>query len=206
MDCPSFRILVLVINLCTMKKATALFVFLLAAAAAFSQTWTLDKGHSRVGFTVNHHLISEVDGNFKAYNAKITATKEDFSDAVFEFSAETSSFNTDNEMRDKDLKSPNFFDVEQYPTMAFKSTSFVRIMGNKWKLKGNLTIKDTTLPISLDVILGGPEMNQRAQKLEIGIKATGKINRLDFKIGEKLPEFMVSNEVELRILGEFKKD
>lgn len=51
-----------------------------------------------------------------------------------------------------------------------------------------------------------PGMNQRAQKLEIGIKTTGKINRLDFKIGEKLPEFMVSNEVELRILGEFRKD
>lgn len=189
-----------------MKKTTILLAFLLITATVFSQTWSLDKGHSRVGFTVNHHLISEVDGNFKAYSAKITATKEDFSDAVFEFSAETNSFNTDNEMRDKDLKSANFFDVEKYPAMTFKSTSFVRIMGNKWKLTGNLTIKDTTLPISLDVILGGPEMNQRAQKLEIGIKATGKINRLDFKIGEKLPQIMVSNEVELRVLGEFRKD
>ncbi len=189
-----------------MKKTIVLLCLALAAAPLFAQTWTLDKGHSRVGFTVSHHLISEVDGNFKAYTAKITASKDDFSDAVFEFSAETNSFNTDNDFRDKDLRSPNFFDVEKYPTMTFKSSSFVRIMGNKWKLSGNLTIKETTLPVVLDVILGGPEMNQRAQKLEIGIKATGKINRLDFGIGVNLPLFMVANEVELRILGEFKKD
>ena len=189
-----------------MKKSVFIFAFLLAAASVFSQTWSLDKGHSRVGFTVSHHLISEVDGNFKAYTAKITATKEDFSDAVFEFSAETASFNTDNDFRDKDLKSPNFFDVEKFPAMTFKSTSFKRIMGNRWKLTGDLTIKDKTLPVTLDVVLGGPEMNQRAQKPEIGIKATGKINRLDFGIGVNLPEMMVSNEVELRVLGEFRKD
>ena len=172
----------------------------------FSQTWTLDKGHSHAGFTVSHHLISEVDGNFKAYTAKITAAKEDLSDAVFEFSAETASFNTDNDFRDKDLKSPNFFDVEKYPAMTFKSTSFKRVMGNKWKLTGDLTIKDKTLPVTLDVIIGGPEMNQRLQKPEIGIKATGKINRFDFGIGSNMPEMMVSNEVELRVLGEFRKD
>ena len=189
-----------------MKKTTILFAFLLATAALFSQTWTLDNGHSRAGFTVSHHMISEVDGNFKAYTAKITATKADFSDAVFEFSAETASFNTDNDYRDKDLKSPNFFDVEKYPAMTFKSTSFKRIVGNKWKLTGDLTIKDKTLGVSLDVILGGPEMNQRSQKPQIGIKATGKINRLDFGIGANLPEMMVGNEVELRILGEFNKD
>ena len=189
-----------------MKKSIFLFAFLLVSLSISAQTWTLDKGHSRVGFTVNHHMISEVDGNFKAYTAKITATKEDFSDAIFEFSAETASFNTDNDYRDKDLKSPNYFDVEKYPAMTFKSTSFKRIMGNKWKLVGDLTIKDKTLPVSFDVVIGGPEMNERAKKLEIGIKATGKINRLDFGIGEKLPEMMVSNEVELRVLGEFKKD
>ncbi len=189
-----------------MKKTAFLFAFSLVAASVFSQTWTLDKGHSKVGFTVNHHLISEVDGNFKAYTAKITATKEDFSDAVFEFSAETASFNSDNEMRDGDLKSANYFDAAKYPAMTFKSTSFKRIMGNKWKLVGDLTIKDKTLPVSLDVVLGGPEYNERAKKPEIGIKATGKINRLDFGIGVNLPEMMVGNEVELRILGEFKKD
>ncbi len=189
-----------------MKKSIFVLAFLLVSASIFAQTWTLDKGHSKVGFTVNHHLISEVDGNFKAYTAKITATKEDFSDAVFEFSAETASFNTDNDFRDKDLKSPNFFDVEKYPAMTFKSTSFKRIMGNKWKLVGDLTIKDKTLPVSLDVVIGGPEMNERAKKLEIGIKAIGKINRLDFGIGVNLPEMMVSNEVELRVLGEFRKD
>ena len=100
-----------------MKKSISLLSFLLVSASIFAQTWTLDKGHSKVGFTVNHHLISEVDGNFKAYTAKITAMKEDFSDAVFEFSAETASFNSDNEMRDGDLKSANYFDAAKYPAM-----------------------------------------------------------------------------------------
>ena len=189
-----------------MKKTCTLFGLLLAAAALFSQSWTLDKGHSRVGFTVSHHMISEVDGNFKMYDAKLTATKDDFSDAVFEFSAETNSFNSGNEMRDNDLRGPNYFNVEKFPKMTFKSTSFTRILGNKWKMAGNLTIKDITLPVTLDVILGGPEMNERAKKLEIGIKATGKLNRLDFAIGPNLPLWMVANEVELRVLGEFKKD
>jgi len=189
-----------------MKNAVFTALLTLVLSSAFAQTWTLDKGHSRVGFTVNHHMISEVDGNFKIYDAKITATKADFSDAVFEFTAETASFNTDNEMRDNDLKSANYFDVEKFPKMTFKSTSFKRIMGNKWKIVGDLTIKDKTISISLDIILGGPEYNERAKKQEIGIKATGKINRLDFGIGVNLPEMMVSNEVELRILGEFKKD
>lgn len=189
-----------------MKSINLIVLLLFMTTIVFSQTtWTLDKGHSKVGFTVRHHLISEIDGNFMDYDAKITTTEEDFSDAVFEFSATTNSLNTAHEMRDGHLKAPAIFDVEKYPSLTFKSTAFKRVMGNEWKLSGDLTMKGKTLPVILDVVIGGPEMNERAKTLEIGIKATGKINRLDFGVGEKLPELSVSNEVVLRILGEFRK-
>ena len=189
-----------------MKKTFLLFGLLLANTLLFSQSvWALDKGHSKVGFTVSHHQISEVDGYFKKYDAKITCTKDDFSDAVFEMSAETGSINTENETRDGHLKSEDMFDATKFPTLSFKSTSFTKIMGNRYKITGDVTIKGVTKPITLDLWLVGPEKNERAKRSEIGIKAVGKLNRNDFGVGGKLPVMMVSDEVDLRILGEFDK-
>lgn len=167
--------------------------------------WTLDKSHSRVGFTVTHHMISEVDGNFKEYDAKITTAKEDFSDAVFEFSAKTGSINTDFEMRDGHLREEDYFDVEKYPSLNFKSTSFRQIAGTQYKITGDLTIKGITKSIELDLWLIGPQMNQRVQQMEIGVKATGSIKRMEYGVGGNLPLFNVSDQIDLRILGEFRK-
>jgi polyisoprenoid-binding protein YceI len=183
-----------------------ILAFLLTTTCAFSQgVWTLDKGHSKVGFTVSHHTISEVDGVFKTYDAKFTASKEDFSDAVFEMSADIASLNTENEARDKHLKSADIFDAEKFPKLTFKSTSFTKIMGNKWKITGDLTIKDVTQSVSLDLWLGGPEKNDRAKRFEVGIKALGKLSRNAFGVGKNLPTMMVGDDVELRVLGEFNK-
>lgn len=189
-----------------MRLFSFILAFLLTATYAFSQSvWTLDKGHSKVGFTVSHHMISEVDGVFKTYDAKFTASKEDFSDAVFEMSADIASLNTENEARDKHLKSADIFDAEKFPKLTFKSTSFTKVMGNKWKITGNLTIKDVTQSVSLDLWLGGPEKNDRAKRFEVGIKALGKLSRNAFGVGKNLPTMMVGDDVELRVLGEFNK-
>jgi polyisoprenoid-binding protein YceI len=189
-----------------MRSFSFILAFLLSATCAFSQgVWTLDKGHSKVGFTVSHHTISEVDGVFKTYDAKFTASKEDFSDAVFEMSADIASLNTENEARDKHLKSADIFDAEKFPKLTFKSTSFTKIMGNKWKITGDLTMKDVTQTVSLDLWLGGPEKNDRAKRFEVGIKALGKLSRNAFGVGKNLPTMMVGDDVELRVLGEFNK-
>ena len=189
-----------------MIKTTLSLIFLLGNLFTFGQTvWTLDKGHSKVGFTVSHHMISEVDGYFKKYEAKITSAKDDFSDAVFEMTAETASLNTENEMRDGHLKGEDLFDATKFPTLSFKSTSFTKIIGNRYKIIGDLTIKGKTLPITLDLWLVGPEKNERGKRYEIGIKSTGKLSRNAFGVGGKLPTLMVSDEVDLRILGEFNK-
>ncbi len=190
-----------------MKKIKLLVLTLMIAGGASSQaTWSLDKGHSKIGFTVTHHMISEVDGYFRTFTAKLTSSKDDFSDAVFELSAETNTINSENEMRDKDLRSPGFFDVEKFPALTFKSTSFKKVSGNKYSLVGDLTIKGVTKSITMDVTLNGPEPHPRTKKPAIGIKATCKINRKDFGVGADLPELMVGNEVELRATGEFNKD
>ncbi len=99
----------------------AVFTFALIAQA---QTYTLDKNHTWVGFSATHFGISQVDGRFKDINVTMTSKKEDMSDAVVEMKAEVNSNDTDNDMRDKDLKSENWFDAEKYPTLIFKSTSF----------------------------------------------------------------------------------
>jgi polyisoprenoid-binding protein YceI len=187
-----------------MKQFSFLFILLSVTYTSFAQkVWNMDKSHARIGFTVTHGMISEVDGNFKTFDAKVTTTKDDLSDAIFELTAETSSLNTDHEGRDKDLKGADFFDVATYPTLTFKSTSMTKILGNQYKVVGQLTMKGVTLPVSLDLWLTGPVKNDWAKKNVFGVKAIGKLNRTDYKVGAKLPVFVVGDEVALRFVGEF---
>jgi polyisoprenoid-binding protein YceI len=187
-----------------MNKLTLLIVLSLAQYCAIGQSvWTLDKAHSRVGFTVTHHMISEVDGYFGDFEGKMTTSKDDYSDAVFELTIKTPSLTTNFEMRDNHLKSPDIFDVEKYPTITFKSTAMTQIAGNRYKLTGNLTMKAVTLPITLDVTLVGPRKNERAKRMEIGVKGLGRLSRLAYGVGQNLDTVSVSDEVELRLTGEF---
>jgi polyisoprenoid-binding protein YceI len=188
----------------TMKKLNTLFVALLIAGAASAQTWSFDKAHAKLGFGVTHLLVSEVEGNFKTFNASVTSTKEDFSDAVIELSAETASINTDNEQRDGHLKSPDFFDAAKFTTVTFKSTSFTKVDGKKYKLAGNLTMHGVTKPVELEVIVN-TGVHPFNKKNIAGFKVTGKVKRADFGIGEKIPGTVVSDEVEIRSNVEFVK-
>jgi polyisoprenoid-binding protein YceI len=189
-----------------MKKITLIFAMLLTSIVAFSQ-WTVDKGHSKVAFIVQHHGISEVDGFFKKYDATLNASKADLSDAVFEMSVETASINTELEMRDNHLKSEDIFNAEKYPTMTFKSTSFKKKKKNKYIMEGNLTLRGVTKKISLEVTMNGPveNPNKNNKNMQIGILAVGKIKRSDFNLGVNLITAFVSDEVQLRITGEFSK-
>lgn len=190
-----------------MNKASILTTLLLLVSFHLTcqDIWTLDKSHSRVGFTVTHNMISEIDGIFHLYDAKIVTYDKDFTDAVFEFSAKTSSIDTDVKERDDYLKKEYGFDVRRYPTLTFNSTKFVRISSEEYRITGDLTIKGVTKSVELELWLIGPQMNDRTQQLEIGVKAKGEIKRLDFGIGTDLPTFTVSDPITLRVLGEFRK-
>ncbi|MCY7352701.1 MAG: YceI family protein [Cytophagaceae bacterium] len=183
-----------------MKKLTALTICMLLSGLTFAQTWMADKAHTRVGFTVTHLLLSEVDGNFKTFDAKITSAKPDLSDAVFELTADINSIDTDNERRDNDLRSDKYFDVAKHPTLTFKSTSFQKVEGKKYKMMGNLTMRGVTKPMTLEVTMNGPTTMGKQEKA--GFKVTGMLKRSDFSLGT-VPVAVVSDEVELKANGEF---
>ena len=174
---------------------------------SFAGKWTLDKGHSNVKFTVTHMVVSEVDGAFKTFDGTIEGTKPDFSDAVVTFTVDVASVNTDNENRDKHLKSDDFFNAEQFPQMKFQSTSFKPLGDNKYKLDGNLTIRDITKPVSFDVTYGGTINTQRGAK--IGFKANTTINRFDYNLKwDKATEaggLVVAKDVMIRINAQFNE-
>lgn len=161
--------------------------------------------HSKLTFTVTHLMVSDVDGLFKNFDVTITTTKPDFTDAVFELSADASSVNTDVEMRDNDLKSASFFDVATYPTITFKSTSIKPDGQNKFKLTGNLTMHGVTKPVTMDLWYRGTIDHPMNKKKDAGFKLTGTIKRLDFNVGSKAPTSIVSDEVEIKADGEFIK-
>jgi polyisoprenoid-binding protein YceI len=190
-----------------MKTINLLIAFLFISASSIAQ-WTIDKGHSKFTFIAEHHGISEVDGYFKKFDGKITSSKDDLSDAVFEITIETPSINTDLEMRDNHLKSEDMFNAEKFPTITFKSTSLTKITGNKYKMVGDLTIKGITKSVTMDVTINGPAAhpNPQNKKLQLGVKAITTIKRSDFGIGGKLATVMVGDEISIRATGEFQKN
>lgn len=141
--------------------------------------WVIDPVHSSVNFTIEHLVISEVEGKFKTYNGTILASKPDLTDAAIAFEVDVKSIDTDNEMRDKHLIGNDFFDADKYPKMSFKSTSFKKISGNKYVLNGNLTMHGVTKPIKFDVTYGGTAKDSYGNT-KAGFKAKGTVNRYDY--------------------------
>lgn len=189
-----------------MKQFILIVSFLFFSIGAYAQ-WTIDKGHSKFTFIAEHHGISELDGYFKKFDGKITSAKDDLSDAVFELTIESASLNTDLEMRDNHLRSEDLFNVEKFPTLTFKSTSYTKVTGNKYIMVGDLTIKGVTKSITLDVTMNGPAAhpNPNNKVPQLGMKALTKIKRSDFGIGGKLATIMVGDEISIRATGEFQK-
>lgn len=189
-----------------MKKLNILLVMLVfAAGSAMAQTtWSIDKAHSKIGFSIPHMAISEVEGNFKDFDASVVSKAADFNGAEVTFSAKTASIDTDNERRDNHLKSPDFFDAEKNPELSFKG-NLVKA-GGKYKLKGDLTMHGVTKPVEFDVTYGGTMNTGRGEKA--GFKISGKINRQDFGLtwANKTPtgELVVGDEVD--IIGKIELD
>ena len=191
-------------------KNILVFTFLFVATlATYSQaTWTIDRSHSNVRFTVTHLVISEVEGTFKNFEGTIAASKPDFTDAVINFTVDVNSINTDNEMRDNHLKNDDFLNAEKYPKMTFKSTSFKQLKGNKYELIGLLTIRDVTKTVKWNVTYVGTT-NDPWGNTKAGFKASTEINRLDYGLKwNSLTEAggaVVGSEVTIDLRLEFAK-
>ena len=166
--------------------------------------WNLDKGHSNVRFTITHNVVSQMDGAFTTFDGTFEHTKPDFSDFKITFTIETGSINTHNENRDKHLKSADFFEAEKYPQIKFESTAFKPAGDKKYKLEGNLTVKDITKPVVFDVTFGGTINTQRGARA--GFKAHTVINRFDYNLkwdrATEAGGLVVGKDVEVTINAE----
>lgn len=135
--------------------------------------WTLDKAHSEIIFKVRHMTISNVRGAFKNFDVTLETEGEDFDQVKSEAVIQTNSISTNNEERDKHLRSAEFFDTERYPEITFKAS------GLRDEVTGDLIINGVTKPVTLNVEFGGiskdPWGNTKA-----GFSFTGKIKRGDF--------------------------
>jgi polyisoprenoid-binding protein YceI len=168
--------------------------------------WNVDNAHSKLTFSVTHLGIADVSGLFKNFDVKVTTSKDDFSDAVFEMSADVASINTEVEMRDNHLKSADFFDVAKYPKLSFKSTSIKPASEkNKYTLTGDLTLHGITRQVNMDLWYRGTIENPMSKKPTSGFQVTGTIKRSDFGIGGNFPAPMISDEVRIKADGEFTK-
>jgi len=142
--------------------------------------WTIDKIHSRIGFSVSHFTITQVVGNFRDFDARVICScpGDDFTGGTVEFTAKTASVFTDNKERDGHLQTDSFFGSRQFPEMRFTGT-LVKEDGRN-KLKGMLTIRDVTRPVSLDVYYGGRIRDAKLGIEKAGFRVSGSVNRLDF--------------------------
>ena len=180
-------------------------VALLCSQAFAQNTWKVDPLHAKLTFSITHLGISDVAGLFKTFDVTITTVKPDFSDAVFELTTEIASIDTEVEMRDDDLRSPNFFEVQKYPKMTFKSTSIKKISKDKYKLAGNLTLHGITRPVAMDLWFRGTAENPLNKITSAGFQLTGSLKRSDFGIGTKTPASFIGDEVSIKADGEFIK-
>jgi len=189
-----------------MKKLFSLLIAAFLSATLFAQTtWKVDPMHSKLTFSVVHMGISSVDGLFNKFNVNATTSKADFSDAVFELTVETPSINTNVEMRDNHLRSADFFEVEKYPTMTFKSNSIKKVSKDRYKLSGDLTLHGITKPVTMDLWYRGTNEDAKAKTSTSGFQLTGTLKGSDFNIGPKFPAPILSDEVQIKADGEFIK-
>jgi polyisoprenoid-binding protein YceI len=191
-----------------MKKIT---LILLAAVAMFSfiaapSVWKSDKSHSNLKFAITHLMVSEVEGAFKKFDAKVTGTKEDFSDATVEITVDVNSVDTESADRDAHLKKDDFFDAAKYPTFTFKSKQFTKVAEKKYEVKGDLTLHGVTKEVTFDATHRGTVENPMTKKPVAAFKVTGTINRKDFGIGANYANAMLSDEVTFTANTEFVKE
>jgi polyisoprenoid-binding protein YceI len=163
-------------------------------------TWDIDPVHSHVGFVARHLMVSKVRGNFGKFEGQIVTAENPLQSSATA-TIDTTSFDTGNEQRNSDVKSENFLDVANHPTMTYRSTR-IRQDGDKLYVDGDLTIRGVTHPVELIVEVNGfgPDPYGGTR---LGLSATGEINRNDYGISFNmaLPTggVMISEKIQLTI-------
>lgn len=167
-----------------MKKVFFIISLISCITISAQSTWKVDAAHSKIGFSITHMMISEVEGDFGEFD--VTATADDaFSEPNFTVTIKAASIDTDNDMRNGHLAGADYFDVENHSTISFKTTNYKKTGEKTFQLTGDFTMKGVTKSITLDGKLNGIITDQRSKKLKAGLKLTGVVDRIAFGVGEE---------------------
>ena len=158
----------------------SMFCMLTIIPVSGQTVWQLDKAHSSIGFEVTHMVVTDVPGKFTAFEGTVTTAGNDFTTMKVEFTIDANSITTENERRDAHLRGADFFDVNTYPTLTFKSTNVERKGEKEFKITGDLTMHGKTNPVTLDAKLRGPV--ESMDKTRVGFKATTSLDRYDYDL------------------------
>lgn len=188
-----------------MKNLITLVALIILTVSSHAQTqWVLDPYHSSVNFNISHSGISIVNGKFMEYTGNLTTKGEALNDADIDFTVKVNSINTNVEKRDDHLRSADFFEVEKYPDMTFKSTKILATgKPNQYLLYGKLTIKGVTKDVIFDVHYGGTAKSDQGERL--GVKAKTTINRLDYNIDYDPGAAVIGKDVSIVVHLQFEK-
>lgn len=142
-------------------------------------TWTIDGAHSIAEFAVKHMMVSTVKGRFRALRGIVRIDDERPERSTVEAEIDTASIDTGVEQRDEHLRSDDFFNAERFPRITFRSTVAARAADDRWRVTGDLTIRDVTRPVTLDTEFEGETIDAYGQR-RAAFTATTTINRRDF--------------------------
>lgn len=185
-----------------------MIVLLLSVAATAQTNWTIDKEHSHIGFGVSHFGVSQTQGYFGHFDARIVARTDDFSGAMVTFTAKTASISTGNERRDHHLQSDAFLNAEKYPELKF--TGILVKENEKYLLKGDLTIRDVTRQVAFEVTYIGRAKDSSFHMEKVGFTLAGSLSRAEY--GLKWNETfqgggpIVGDKVELHLVIELNRE
>jgi polyisoprenoid-binding protein YceI len=181
-----------------------------ATAAAASTIWNIDAAHSVAEFKVRHMMISYVKGKFSGLSGVLTLDETDYTRSTVEVSIPADSVSTVDDDLDAHLKNSDFFDVEKFPTLTFKSTNIRSTGGRDYEVTGDLTIRGVTKSVTLSVKDVSEPSKDPWGSLRIGLSGSTKVNRKDFGLVWNAPlEFggmLVGEEVTITLDVQFIKD
>jgi polyisoprenoid-binding protein YceI len=178
----------------------ALALAITTGSAAFADTLVVDPNHSSVSFLIRH-FVTKLRGEFNEFAGTVQMDEAKPENSSVDFTIQAKSIDTRNPSRDADLRSPNFFAVDQYPTITFKSTKVTRTDGDSWSVTGNLTMRGVTKEITLPVEYLGRTKDGRGN-LKAGFETATTLNRQDYGISWNAPAdngLMLGDDVRVEI-------
>lgn len=163
------------------KSLIAVLLVFGAASLASADTYTIDATHSNVGFAVRHMTVSKVRGSFGKFEGTVNVDPADTTKWSCDVVIQTASINTQAERRDNHLRSADFFNAEEFPTLTFKSTKVAPKGKDKFEINGDLTMRGVTKPVTLEAEILGSMQDSKGNK-RLGFSATTTIDRMDYGV------------------------